>query len=179
MFETLLLLIGPTAGFRLLGALRINRFATWRASVTHGLAAMLVITGITHFAPPDVTVMPNHDDLVAMIPPFVPFPRAMVYVTGVLELLGAAGLVRAATRSTAGIGLAVLFVLMLPANIYAAVEDIPFNGDPATPLWFRVPEQLLYVAIALWAAAAVHNAPRRRLPARLRPGTDDTAAAER
>lgn len=157
MFVTLILLIGPTLGFRLLGALGISRFATWRASVTHGLAVMLVATATAHFVPPSVTVMPSHDGLVAMVPPFVPFPGAVVHLTGALELLGAAGLVRAATRSTAGIGLAVLFVLMLPANIYAAIEDIPLNGDPATALWFRVPEQLIYIAIALWAATAAHG----------------------
>jgi len=46
----------------------------------------------------------------------------------------------------------VYFVLVFPANIYAAIEDVPLNGDPATPLWFRIPEQLLYIATALWAA---------------------------
>ncbi|MEU1216468.1 hypothetical protein ACFYSH_06020 [Streptomyces sp. NPDC005791] len=176
MFTTLLLLLGPALGFRLLGVLGIRRFATWRAGAIHGLAVMLVATATAHFLPSGVTVMPSHDDLAAMVPPFVPFPRTMVYVTGVLELLGAAGLVRTTTRSPAGIGLAALFVLMLPANIYAAIEDIPLNGDPATPLWFRVPEQLLFIAIALWAATATHRASSRRLPAAALPGPHDTTA---
>ncbi|MDQ0798255.1 hypothetical protein [Streptomyces sp. B1I3] len=179
MFTTILLLLGPALGFRLLGALGISRFASWRASAIHGLAIMLVATAAAHFVPSSVTVMPSHDDLAAMVPPFVPFPRAMVYVTGVLELLGAAGLVRATTRSAAGIGLAALFVLMLPANIYAAIEDIPLDGNPATPLWFRVPEQLLFIAIALWAATATHSTSSRRLLAGTRPGTRDTVATRR
>lgn len=165
MFGTLMLLVGPALGFRLLGSLGISRFATWRASATHGLAVMLVATATPHFTPPSVTMMPSHDDLTAMVPPFVPLPRAMVYVTGVLELLGAAGLIRATTRPAAGIGLAALFVLMLPANIYAALEDIPLNGAPATPLWFRIPEQLLFISLALWAATAAHNIPRGLLNA--------------
>jgi uncharacterized membrane protein len=151
MFGTLLLLACPAAGFRLLGTLGIGRFATWRAAVTHGLAVMLVFTAAAHFNPVSTVMMPGHEDLVAMVPPFVPFPRAAVHLTGVLELLGAAGLVRAETRPAAGGGLAVLFVLMLPANVFAAVEDIPLGGDPATPLWFRVPEQLVFIAVALWA----------------------------
>ncbi|GAA0671677.1 hypothetical protein GCM10010193_24930 [Kitasatospora atroaurantiaca] len=159
MFGTLMLLAVPWLGFRLLGALGIGRFATWRAGAAHGLAAMLVATGSAHFAPASVTVMPSHAGLVAMVPPFVPFPHAMVYATGVLELLGALGLVVAATRSTAGIGLAALFVLMLPANIYAAIDDVPLNGEPATPLWFRVPEQMVFITIALWAAATADNTP--------------------
>ncbi len=152
MFETVLLLAVPTAGFRLLGALGVRRFAGWRVSAAHGLAVMLVFTASAHFAPAGVTVMPNRADMEAMIPPFVPFPTAVVYATGVLELLGAAGLVKASTRRLAGFGLAAFFVGILPANVYAAVEEVPMGGDPATPLWFRIPEQLLYIAVALWAA---------------------------
>ncbi|WP_229859227.1 DoxX family protein [Streptomyces poonensis] len=144
--------------FRLLGTSGINRFATWRASSVHGLAVMLVATATAHFTPQSGSVMPSHDDLVAMVPPFAPFPRVLVYATGVLELLGAAGLVRTATRPTAGIGLAALFVLLLPANVHAAIEGIPLNGDPATPLWFRIPEQMLFIAIALWAASPTDRA---------------------
>lgn len=41
---------------------------------------------------------------------------------------------------------------MLPANVYAAVADVPLGDDPATPLWFRIPEQAVYIAVALLAA---------------------------
>jgi uncharacterized membrane protein len=84
----------------------------------------------------------------------------MVYLTGVLELLGAAGLFRTRTRRAAGLGLTALFVVMLPANIYAAVSDIPFNGAPATPLWARIPEQALYIGAALWAAGVLRSTRR-------------------
>ncbi|MET9369861.1 hypothetical protein ABZY00_18665 [Streptomyces griseoflavus] len=161
MLGTLMILVGPALGFRLLGCLGIRRFATWRASLTHGLAVMLVVTATAHFTPPSVTMIPSHDDLSAMVPPFVPFPHAMVHVTGALEFLGAAGLLRATTRPAAGISLALLFALMLPANIYAALEDIPLNGAPATPLWFRIPEQLLFIVLALWAATTAREVPRR------------------
>ncbi|MCC3331412.1 DoxX family protein [Nocardia abscessus] len=152
MFTTPLLLIIPTLSFRVLGAFGVRRFATWRVSFAHGLAVMLLSTGIAHFIPDTVDAMPSHDDLAAMVPAFVPFPDLMVYLTGVLELLGAAGLVSTRTRRYAGLGLAVLFILMLPANVHAAVSDIPLNGDPATPLWFRIPEQIVFIAIALWAS---------------------------
>ncbi|MEU0315971.1 hypothetical protein [Nocardioides sp. NPDC006273] len=173
MLETLMLLIVPTAGFRLLGALGVSRFATWRSSATHGLAVLLLFTGSAHFVPDSVTMMPSHDDLVAMVPAFVPFPSLAVYGTGVLELLGAIGLVIARTRSAAGVGLAVLFVLLLPANIYAASANIPLNGDPATPLWFRLPEQVVYIAVALWAALPV-----RRDRVLLGAGTPSPGASE-
>ncbi|MDX6761605.1 hypothetical protein SIN09_19845 [Streptomyces sp. F8] len=91
------------------------------------LAVMLVFTAGAHFVPSDLGPMPGHDDLAAMVPPFVPVPRLAVYATGVLELLGAAGLIREATRPAAGLGLAVLFVLMLPANIYAPLAIGPIR----------------------------------------------------
>lgn len=165
MFGTLMLLAVPTLLFRLLGALGVGRFATWRVSALHGLAVMLVFTASAHFAPSALGPMPGHQDLVAMVPSFVPFPRFAVYATGVLELAGAAGLVREATRPAAGVGLAALFVLMLPANVHAAVSGIDLNGGPATPLWFRIPEQLLFIAIALWAAHVPQGARRVRVTA--------------
>lgn len=147
-----IVLLVATLVFRLLGVLGVARFATWRVSAAHGLAVMLVMTAGAHFVPAGVTFMPNHADMVAMVPPFVPFPAFMVYLTGVLELAGAVGLVLEGTRRAAGICLALLFVVMLPANIHAALSDITFGGEPASPLWQRIPEQVLYIGIALWAA---------------------------
>ncbi len=138
--------------FRGVGALGVTRLGSWRAAAAHALAVMLLMTATAHVVPGDVTVMPNHDDLVAMVPPALPFPSAIVYLTGVLELLGAVGLVLTSTRRWAGLCLAVLFVALLPGNVYAAVEGIELAGDPATPLWQRVPEQALYIAVALWVA---------------------------
>jgi uncharacterized membrane protein len=148
----LIVLTASLFGFRALGALGVRRFSSWPASAAHAMAVMLVMTATTHFVPAGVTVMPNHADLVAMVPPFVPFAGAAVYATGVLELLGAVGLVRSGTRWAAGLGLTVLYVLLLPANIYAAGEDVPFQGEAPTPLAPRIGEQLLYIAVAVWVA---------------------------
>lgn len=138
-----------------LGAMGVSRFATWRVSAAHALALMLFMTASAHFVPGDVTVMPNHDDLAAMVPPAVPFASAVIYLTGVLELLGAVGLVLGRTRKAAGICLVLLFCAMLPANIYAAIEHVELAGEPASPLWQRIPEQVLYIAWALWSAGLV------------------------
>jgi uncharacterized membrane protein len=148
---TLLVLLSALALLRGLGAFGLRRFATWPAAAAHALAVMLFMTAGAHFVPAGVTVMPNHADLVAMVPPAIPFPSAMVYLTGVLELLGALGLIISRTRRAAGYCLALLFIVLLPANIYAAIAEIPFAGEPASPLWQRIPEQVLYIAVALWA----------------------------
>jgi uncharacterized membrane protein len=160
----LIVLVVAMAGFRLIGgALGVRRFGTWSASAAHGMAVMLVLTASAHFVPASVSVMPNHADLVRMVPPFVPFASATVYTTGLLELLGAVGLVFASTRWAAGMGLAALYVLLLPANIYAAVADVPFQGGEPTPLLQRIPEQVLYIAIALWVSRSADPAVARRM----------------
>lgn len=164
-----LVLASALLSFRLLGALGVRRFASWPASAAHALAVMLVITASAHFVPASVTAMPNHADLVRMVPSVVPFASAMVYATGVLELLGALGLVLARTRWAAGIALAALFVLLLPANVYAAVADVPFNGGEPTPLWLRLPEQALYIAVALWVARSADSTAARRFLRLARP----------
>jgi uncharacterized membrane protein len=153
----LIVLAASLVGFRALGALGVRRFGSWPASAAHAMAVMLVMTATTHFVPAGVTVMPNHADLVAMVPPFVPFAGATVYATGLLELLGAAGLIRSGTRWAAGLGLAALFVLLLPANIYTAVEDVPFQGEAPTPLASRIGEQLAYIAVAVWVARSARR----------------------
>ncbi|WP_206685774.1 hypothetical protein [Kribbella qitaiheensis] len=70
----------------------------------------------------------------------------------------------ASTRWAAGLSLAALFVMLLPANIYDAVADVSFaNGESATPLWQRIPEQILYIAVVLWVARSADSTPVRRL----------------
>lgn len=156
----LVALVAATLTFRALGALGVRRFASWPVSAAHGMAVMLLLTASAHFVPGGVTVMPNHADMVRMVPDFLPFADALVYLTGVLELLGALGLVLTATRWAAGYALAALFVAMLPANIYAVVENVSFaNGEPATPLWQRIPEQILYIGVVLWAARSADRTP--------------------
>ncbi|WP_446224522.1 DoxX family protein [Nocardia sp. IBHARD005] len=154
---TLIALVGSLVVFRTLGVLGVTRFASWPVSAAHALAVMLVMTGTAHFMPASVTVMPNYADMVAMIPPFVPFPGFMVLASGVLELLAALGLILTRTRWIAGWALVPLFLLLLPANIYAAIDDVPFAGEPASPLWQRIPEQVLYIGFAVWAT---RSAPR-------------------
>ncbi|QVQ54546.1 hypothetical protein J4H86_13300 [Spiractinospora alimapuensis] len=143
--------------FRGLGAGGVARFAQWRVSAAHGLSVMLLVTAAAHFVPSSVTVMPNHADMVALVPPQVPFPEVAVIATGGLEVAAAVGLVMDRTRRWAGMGIALLFLVMFPANVYAALD--PAQVD-ATPLWIRAPQQAVYVAVALWVAGATRWMPR-------------------
>jgi uncharacterized membrane protein len=108
-----------------------------------GFAVMLLFTASAHF-----TSM--KEDLIRMTPPWVPWPRAMVFFTGLCELAGAIGLVIPTTRRAAAIALILFFIAVLPANIHAARAGVTLRGRPPTPLWLRLPMQMLFIALAWW-----------------------------
>jgi len=90
-------------------------------------------------------------DLAQMIPSSFPRPLLIVYITGVFELLGAAGLVLPQFRRLAGISLIALLVGMFIANVNAAQRGVTLRGKPATPLWLRAPMQILFIALLWWS----------------------------
>ena len=88
--------------------------------------------------------------MVMMIPGFIPLKRFMVYFTGVAEIAMGVLLLFPQFRFVDGIILLAFFVLMLPANIYAAINHINFEkatyeGKGLNYLWFRVPLQVLFI----------------------------------
>jgi uncharacterized membrane protein len=113
MAVLLALLLGSTAA-RVLGWLGVDYVDDWPAAIAVGLAAMFVMTGVAHFAPP------MRRDMIAIVPPALPAAGLLVTVTGVLELLGAAGLLLPPTRVAAAACLFLLMLAMFPANVYAA-----------------------------------------------------------
>lgn len=116
----------------------------WRDAVRIGLVALILFTAAAHFF--------MTDQLAAMIPP--PFTGAawVVYLTGVLEIAGAVGLVTRRFRRPAAICLILLLVAMFPANVYAALNEVQLRGRPATPLWIRTPLQVLWIGLLWWSA---------------------------
>lgn len=137
----LFVLLGSTLVYRLLGVLGVDAFADWISSARVALATMFVFTGVSHFTP-------MRKDFIAMVPPALPRPDLLVALTGVLELAGAIGLLIPATRPWAAYGLIALLAAMLPANISAARRGTLLRGKSPTPLWLRVPMQILFAA---WA----------------------------
>lgn len=142
---TLVVLLVVTLIFRGLGVLGLPLFRTWHDASLWGLAVMLLFTASAHFTP-------MKEDLIKMVPRQFRYPRQIVLIPGILEILGAIGLLIPFTRTVSGICLAALFVALLPANINAALKAISLRGRAATPLWLRVPMQVLFIALALWAA---------------------------
>jgi uncharacterized membrane protein len=136
----LVVLIVATLVFRGVGVLGIEAFDSWLVALRWALATMLLFTASAHFTA-------RKESLVRMVPNWLPRPRAVIFITGVLEILGAVGLLLPFTQRLAAICLVLLFVAMFPANIRAARLGLTMGGQPVTPLWLRAPMQLLFMAL--------------------------------
>lgn len=136
--------------FVLLGAFILSLVATRIASPVDyllsgriALAAMLLFTALGHFK--------FTYGMSLMLPDFIPFRRGMIYFTGIIEIAAAIGIFVDRLRLLTGILLIVFFVLLLPANIYAACKHLnyetgTYDGKGIHYLWFRIPFQFLLIA---------------------------------
>jgi len=144
MAPLITLLLGSIVA-RIVGWLGVDYVNSWTTAVAVGLAAMFVVTGVAHFAPP------MRRDLIAIVPPRLPAPGLLVTITGVLELLGAAGLLLPATRIAAAVWLLVLMLAMFPANIYASrMPNPPKSMTAQLPL--RTAIEIVFLAAAILVA---------------------------
>src|SRR5947209_12427112 len=140
----LITLLVATIAARSIGWLGVGYVNGWSAAIAVGLAAMFLLTGFSHFA------LPLRRDLIAIVPPRLPAPGLFVTATGVLELLGAVGLLVPATRVAAAVCLLVLMLAMFPANVYAS--RMP---DPPKSMTTRLPLRTAIQVVFLAAAVAV------------------------
>jgi uncharacterized membrane protein len=88
----------------------------------------------------------------------LPAPGLLVTITGILELLGAIGLLMPRIATVAAYALSALLVAMFPANVRAARAGVLVVGRRATPLIWRLPLQLFWIAALLWVARASASA---------------------
>jgi uncharacterized membrane protein len=113
------------------------------------LGVLFVGAGVSHFTATDF--------FVEIVPPYLPAPLLLVWISGVAEIaLGVLVLVPA-TRRRAAWGLIALLLAVFPANIYMALHDVhpahapAWMGRPSTlALWLRLPLQFVMIAWAWW-----------------------------
>ena len=103
------------------------------------MAVMLIVTGVSHFT--------NTQQMVDMMPDFMPAKREMIYFTGVCELLAVIGLLWSRTARLASILLIIFFVLVLPANVVGSLKSVQLGGMEYGPLYllFRIPLQIFFI----------------------------------
>lgn len=139
----LIVLVVVTALARLAGVFGAGWLDSWPHALRIGLAVMLLLTATAHFQ------QPRRDALIAMVPPRLPSPPALVTLTGVLEAAAAVGLLIPPLAPVAAAGLVVLLLVMFPANVRAARGDL---GIKTMPLPLRTVVQVVFVAAAVVAA---------------------------
>ena len=96
------------------------------------------VGGTAHFVATDAEVR--------LVPPYIPWPRTAVLVSGAFELLGSAGVLFNATRRAAGMGLFALTICVTPVHIYMLQQPELF----AVPYWaliVRIPLQVALLAL--------------------------------
>lgn len=116
-----------------------------RLSYFVGLALLgifFVVSGLLHFFSPA--------PYLRIIPPFLPWPKTLLWISGAAEIAGGLGLLVTRFRRAAAYGLALLLVAVFPANIYMAVAHVAFPGlmGESWIQWLRLP---LQIPLIFWA----------------------------
>jgi uncharacterized membrane protein len=107
-------------------------------------ALFFVAAGSLHFLRPE--------PYVKIVPPFIPLPLVMVYISGVAEIAGGVGILLPAVRRAAGWGLVALLIAVFPANVYMAMDHVQATANPLPVwlLWARLPLQFVLIWWTLW-----------------------------
>lgn len=116
-----------------------------RPLVRIGLAIFLAVAGTGHFT--------NPRPFIEHLPDSVGMRAELVALTGAAELALAVGLLGPRRwHRPVGLAVAAYLVLVLPANVYAAVTQVPIEGVPNGWIrWARLPFQIPLIAAALWS----------------------------
>ncbi len=101
-----------------------------------------ITAGANHFINPAFYV--------AIMPPYLPWPLELVYLSGVAEIGFGALLLLPRWSRAAAWGLIALLVAVFPANLHMALNTELYAWAPPAALWLRLPLQAVLIA---WAYA--------------------------
>lgn len=127
----------------------LTQKSDYQLSAKIGICGMLLFTAIGHFI--------FTKGMALMVPPMIPFKIEIIYITGILEILLGFGLLVPSLSKCSGWILIVLFIILLPANIYASInridyEKATFDGNGLMYLWYRIPLQIFFIICTYLAA---------------------------
>lgn len=106
-----------------------------------------IVGGFAHFF--------SADAFASIVPPYIPYARAVVFISGVFELLGATGMVFKGTRRWAAWGLIALTLAVTPANVFMWQHAEQFPNVPAWMLFWRLPLQAALLAVIAIAGGLI------------------------
>ena len=125
---------------------RLNPVDSARSNARAATGLSFIFIGTTHFLMPE--------KYLEMMPPPVPSPLAMIYVSGFFEILGGIGLIVPWTKRLAAIGLTALLLAVFPANIYVALNKVELGGFMSHSVyqWLRLPLQFALIGWVLFVS---------------------------
>jgi len=110
---------------------------------------LFALAGANHFV--------HTDFYVGIMPPYLPWHLALVYVSGACEFaLGSALLFRSTQRAAAW-GMIALIVAVTPANLHMAMHAKLYPQYSPTALWVRMLLQIVLIAWAYWYTRPVRS----------------------
>ncbi|QDX39980.1 DoxX family membrane protein [Salarchaeum sp. JOR-1] len=127
----------------------MGSIARFRRPLLFVMSAFYVVAGVAHLLWPR--------GFQRVVPPSLPRPRLVVYVSGVAELVLGAGVLVRRTRRVSAWGLVALLVAVFPANVHVARSDVFRDAVPSrfswlvdVAAWARLPVQAVLVLWAWW-----------------------------
>ena len=96
----------------------------------------------------------NPNWFIRIIPPILPFKIALVYISGIFEIILGSLLIFPKTRFIAGWGLILLLLAVYPANIYVALTNGKAMDTTPMIAWIRLPFQFVFIGFAYWHSKA-------------------------
>lgn len=108
------------------------------------ISTFFISVGVHHFVDPT--------PYLAIMPPYLPAHLALVYISGVFEILGGVGLFLKTTRAFSAWGLIALLIAVYPANIHMLVNEVYLPDMPKEKwlLWLRMPLQFILGWLIYW-----------------------------
>nr|WP_294894964.1 MauE/DoxX family redox-associated membrane protein [uncultured Pedobacter sp.] len=101
------------------------------------MACIYILAGINHLVNPDFYLK--------IMPPYLPFPLALVYLSGLAEITSGALLIPKKTRKIGAWCIIVLLVAVFPANIQMSIDQFNVGGWLFYFSLIRLPFQFLFI----------------------------------
>jgi len=128
--------------FGALGRFHLPVAYGWWTSLRLALSGMFFLTASAHRGK-------RRPDLIRMVPTVFRWPDLLVTVTGILEIVGAVGLLLPASARYAGLGLFLMLLAVFPANVHAAQERLTIAGREVERLIPRALIQIVFLIATL------------------------------
>ena len=128
----------------------MNFIEKYKLLTIYVMSFMYIFIGIRHFTDPRY--------FLDIVPPQLPFKLFLVYLTGLIEIVGGVAILLPKTRKAGAYLLIFLLVSVFPANIYLYISETPQNllGISKMDALIRMPFQIPLILLAFWHSKENH-----------------------